>query len=142
MKTLHRQALLRRHASCDDLPTATTTLDRIHNRGSLVQPSPDLSDVFQSASDERNRFEQAMQNYEETVPERLKTNISITATHSWQEVLEAAKRIRDDHYEVTGLWSRITKQVGQLLANNASAALVWAEILPSQNQYFSPICGG
>lgn len=150
-QTLQKQAQLRaqlrRTVSCDSLPTATNTLDRIQTHGIQAKPEPvqktsELRDVFQNPDDDLERLQEAIMQYETSVPENLRTKVDFSAKHSWDEVVKAVETVRDDHYEAKGFRERVRHSCSHLLTKHATAVMVWTEILPSQNEFFSPICGG
>ena len=98
--------------------------------------------IYASADEERASLAKAIEEYEKTAPAKYKTDVVSKANHTWAEVVQAASAVRDDHYRINGLRHKMTKKLGRLVTDHGPMLSAWAEILPSQNEYFSVLCGG
>ena len=91
---------------------------------------------------EKQRFQEALIAYQtKTKGSRYNTNIDLNALHTWEEVLEAVDEASTQYAQIPGLWGKIRKGLRRFGKNN-QAFIAWAEVLPSQSEYFSILCGG
>jgi hypothetical protein len=103
-----------------------------------TKATPELEVSFRDAARERERFENALRILEDSLDPGLKIGVARSRHHAWNEVIQAAANARDDCYEKKGFGSKM----GRMMTNSAEAVLKWSELMPSQNEYFSVICGG
>lgn len=61
--------------------------------------------------------------------------------HTWDEIIVAADNALR-RYKKPGGVKGFMRRMRDLLGNNKSTALAWAEFLPSEQEYFSILCGG
>lgn len=89
----------------------------------------------------KNNFQQALLLYEQTVPAKAKTNINVLSTHTWDDVLNLMDGALASYQETSGPCGKIKKMLRRLGAQTTMVT-AWSEILPSQSEYFSLLCGG
>lgn len=65
-----------------------------------------------------------------------------SAIHTWKEVHTVAAGLSSDRYESKASRTQLLQKIGKVATDSSTMLSAWAEILPSQNEYFSVICGG
>jgi len=103
---------------------------------------------FNPPSDEPDRhckhFKEALQSFEENLPKKFKTSFDISEKHNWDEVIAEAK-IAELKYKKKGTGeSPFGKVRGffRALQRDTATPQGWLEIMPTQSEYASVICGG
>ena len=133
------------HQKIDDFELAQdgdvqlyATLSKI----SFVKFNKVSEELYKDAESEKRRLKEAIEMYERsTVGSRYRTNITSDSTHTWEEVLAAVNQASESYKDVPGLWGKIRKGLRSLGSNN-QVFEAWADLLPSQSEYFSVLCGG
>jgi hypothetical protein len=88
------------------------------------------------------QFRVALAKYQEqTSGTKFKQRLDLDKSHSWDEVLEAVNDASVQYNHPEGHWGKIRKGLRQF-GRNHDAFSAWAQLLPSQSQYFSLLCGG
>jgi hypothetical protein len=100
-------------------------------------------ELYQDANSEMQRFKAAMEAYETSMESsKHKTNITSQSMHTWDDVLaEVEKAMRMYDSNTTGLWGKIRKGL-RGFGRNHSAFGAWMNLMPSQSEYISVLCGG
>ncbi|KAI9704611.1 MAG: hypothetical protein M1820_005524 [Bogoriella megaspora] len=128
-------------ADCDSstsVEVAISTPDKALDRGD----EQSLKDIYQGAEAEKANFKLAMSKYEAAASKsKYKTNITITSSYSWQDVLSEANAAMVRDSDSSDLWGKIRRALRGLGKNN-SALTAWTRLLPSDSEYFSVLCGG
>jgi hypothetical protein len=78
---------------------------------------------------------------EATSHSNLHVELDLNSNFQWENVLEAVNEASELYQNVPGAWGKIRKALRRFGKNNA-VFTAWAEVLPSQSQYFSILCGG
>ena len=95
-----------------------------------------------TVEEEKQRFKQAVEKYQSsTAGSKYYTRLDLNQLHTWEEVLESVNDASERYNDVTGYWGKIRKAFRRFGKNN-QVFQAWAELLPSQSQYFSILCGG
>jgi len=95
-----------------------------------------------AVEEEKQRFRQAIANYQAlTAGSKYNTSLDLNQLHTWEEVLESVNDASERYNDVSGCWGKIRKGFRKFGVNN-QVFQAWAELLPSQSQYFSILCGG
>ena len=70
-----------------------------------------------------------------------KSEIDWQHAHTWEEVLEEVEKAAKSFNDTSSTWGKI-RQVFRSMGNNNKVFTVWLDILPTQSQYCSIVCGG
>ncbi|KAH0536273.1 hypothetical protein FGG08_006834 [Glutinoglossum americanum] len=110
--------------------------------GNESQEDDQFEELYRDANSEMQRFKAAMEAYEtSTKSSKYKTNISSQSTHTWDEVLVEVENAVREYDSCTGLWGKIRKGL-RSFGRNHSAFGAWMDLLPSQSEHVSVLCGG
>lgn len=82
-----------------------------------------------------------MREYERKAPDTAKTRIMIGSQHTWEEAFDTVTKELGSYKDPPGWFGRVRKTM-RSLGNNKDLALAWANLLPTQSEYFSILCGG
>ena len=103
----------------------------------------DSNDLYNDANVETQHFIQAAIAYEKSqraADPGYKTEFNWNHDHKWEEVLEIVEKTAQDCNDSSGVWGRVRKAF-RSLGNNHKVFAAWMNILPTQSQYASIICG-
>ncbi|KAK5167719.1 uncharacterized protein LTR77_007418 [Saxophila tyrrhenica] len=91
----------------------------------------------------QQRFLDALQTYQDNAKEEYKTNVklSLNNKHTWPEVMEAVENIQKARAGRTTVWAKVNEKL-RAFGDSSLVFRQWLEILPTQNEYFSVLCGG
>ena len=90
---------------------------------------------------EKSRFASAMEEYEKMADPKYKTKITAGGVHTWEQVLEELDKAATQDQEGSRLWKKIRRGLHKFGDSN-KAFDAWLELLPTQSNYCSIICGG
>jgi hypothetical protein len=99
--------------------------------------------LLTDSRDLTNNFCNFIQQYESSLSEQISgTRINIRGTHSWDEVIRAAKDAETAyHAEARKGAKGAVRGYMRRLGDYSAAVTPWIGLLPS-DQYFSVLCGG
>jgi hypothetical protein len=89
----------------------------------------------------KDNFQQALLRYEQTAPEKAKTYIKVLSTHTWDDVLNLVDGALASYQDTSGPCGKIKKMLRKL-GSQTDMLMAWSNLLPSQSEYFSLLCGG
>lgn len=93
--------------------------------------------------DSEKAFTDALEQFQQGVKPKYKSQIDLRETHSWDEVMQYANEARDKY---TGVDKKgIAKKINNRLRTFQTAApgiQAWLKLLPSTSTYGSVVCGG
>jgi len=99
-------------------------------------------DLRLAADHEKEHFQQALKKYQAlTAGSKYHTGFGLAGFHTWEEVLESISEASGQYSHVQGAWGKIRKCC-RPFGQSHQVFQAWAEVLPSQNEYLSIICGG
>ena len=78
--------------------------------------------------------------FNEANPSR-KSEIDWQHAHTWEEVLEQVEEVSKSFNESSSTWGKVRK-VFLSMGSNHKVFKAWLELLPTQSQYCSIVCGG
>ncbi|KAL4768475.1 hypothetical protein BDW60DRAFT_219619 [Aspergillus nidulans var. acristatus] len=116
----------------------------------LVQSTPgpddkddnDLDEVYRDAMLEKNRFQEAMEAYEQTTAgSKFKTCVTSKSLHTWEEVLDEVNRAAETYHSRAAVWGKIRAGLRRL-GDNSKVFEAWAALLPSGSDCATVISGG
>lgn len=91
---------------------------------------------------ERERFQIAVLAYERTTSgTKFQTDLSISRTHTWEEVLTEVNKASETYNSNSGIWNKIRKCFHEFGDNNKAFA-GWLALLPSGSDWSSLLSGG
>lgn len=70
-----------------------------------------------------------------------KSEIDWQHAHTWEEVLEEVEKAATSFNDTANTWGKVRK-VFRSMGNNHKVFKTWLEVLPTQSQYCSIVCGG
>lgn len=70
-----------------------------------------------------------------------KSEIDWRQAHTWEEVLEQIEKAARSFDNTASTWGKVRKFF-RSMGNKHQVFTIWPEILPSQSQYCSMVCGG
>jgi hypothetical protein len=106
---------------------------------SLISSSDELQ---QTVEDENEQFLQAIIKYQElTVGSKYHTTFDFNEVHTWEQVLQVVNDASNQYNDISGPLGKIRKCFRRFGKTNQVFS-AWSELLPSQSQYFSILCGG
>lgn len=82
-----------------------------------------------------------MEQYERNADAKYKTHIATKGFHTWEQVLEEVDNAANQYKDASTFWGKLRQGFRKFGINN-DALTAWIDLLPSQSQYFSIICGG
>jgi hypothetical protein len=128
-----------------------TQSDSEHDSGDETASKPPenieekLPDPPSDESDQHcKHFKEALLSFEDNLPKKFKTSFNIHEKHSWNEVIQEAK-IAEIRYRKKGTGEAPFGKVRgffRALQRDTAAPEGWLEVLPTQSEYASVICGG
>ena len=124
----------------DQIPTSQS-LTTTQGRDSRESLTFSTDEVYSEADDEGHRFQCLLKDYESTSGVKYKTDIDIDGLHSWEQVLAEVDHAASAYKDRSSLWSKVRRGMKKF-GDNHSAFNAWLELLPTQSQYCSIICGG
>ncbi|KAL4812685.1 hypothetical protein BDW67DRAFT_188465 [Aspergillus spinulosporus] len=111
-------------------------------------PSPDdkddndLDELYRDALLEKNRFQEAMEAYEQTTAgSKFKTCVTSKSLHTWEEVLDEVNRAAETYHSRAAVWGKIRAGLRRL-GDNSKVFDAWAALLPSGSDCATVISGG
>ncbi len=105
----------------------------------------ELGEVYDEATlfDGQRAFADALEQFQQGVKPKYKSQIDLCAVHTWDEVIQYAEEARRKYTGVGG--KGITKKIGhglKIFQTAAPAIQAWLKLLPSTTWYGSILCGG
>ncbi|KAL8721257.1 MAG: hypothetical protein Q9225_002034, partial [Loekoesia sp. 1 TL-2023] len=105
----------------------------------------EVEDVFDEAAllDSQRAFADALEQFQQGVKPKYKSQIDLRETHSWDEVMQYANEVRNKYTGVDkkGIAKKINNKL-RTFQTAAPAVQAWLKLLPSTSIYGSVICGG
>ncbi|KAL4745413.1 hypothetical protein BDW72DRAFT_186687 [Aspergillus terricola var. indicus] len=102
----------------------------------------DLDKLYRGAMIEKDRFEEAMEAYEQTTAgSKFKTCVTSKSLHTWEEVLEEVNRAAETYHSRAAVWGKIRAGLRRL-GDNSRVFEAWAALLPSGSDCATVISGG
>jgi hypothetical protein len=101
-----------------------------------------LSDA-QDVEEQQERLRKALTLYQQrTVGTKAYIKLDVDSTTcTWEDVLETVNTAALQYDQPNGAWGKIRKSLRKFGRNN-QAFSAWTELLPSQSEYVSLLCGG
>ena len=124
----------------DPIPTSLC-LTTIQNNDSREVSTFSTEEVYSKANNESLRFQCLLRDYEKTSGIRHRTSINIDESHSWEQVLAQVDYAASAYKDKSSLWSKVRRGMKKF-GENHEAFNAWLNLLPTQSQYCSIICGG
>ena len=89
------------------------------------------------------RFLDALQAYQDNAKPKYRVDIALSLgnKHTWEDVLQAVEELQKRRSERTGVWAKVTDKL-RTFGDRSGIFRQWVEFLPTQNEYFSVLCGG
>ncbi|KAI3318453.1 hypothetical protein HD806DRAFT_315959 [Xylariaceae sp. AK1471] len=127
--------------------TRGETLVPIHS--SQKQAASSQSADATSKNDEEEdvhckQFAEVLRSFEESLPDNLKTRFNLQAKHTWSEVISEAEFAEIKYNSKADKESPFGRVRGffRSLRSNSPAIENWLDLLPTESEYGSLICGG
>jgi hypothetical protein len=79
--------------------------------------------------------------YEKDLPIKSKTDIKVQSHDSWEDLLQLATGTLESYNDDSGFCGKMKKMLRKL-GDQSAALKAWSNLLPSQSEYFSILCGG
>jgi hypothetical protein len=79
--------------------------------------------------------------YEKNAPTNSKTLIKVESHHTWEDVLQLTTGTLESYNDDSGFCGKMKKMLRKL-GDQSAALKAWSNLLPSQSEYFSILCGG
>lgn len=98
-------------------------------------------ELYEDANVETQHFIQAVIVYEQSADAEHRININWEHSHTWDEVLEVVDKAAQAHHDTSTAWGKVRKAF-RSVGNHHKAFAAWVNILPTQSQYASIVCGG
>ena len=101
--------------------------------------------LYEDAKQEKDRFREAMIEWQTNIPEKHRVNVDFQNQNTWKEVVDLLEKAKTNYEDPTGKWGSMRKCFRKLTTKvGTSAPLLdgWMGLLPSQSEYASVICGG
>ena len=100
------------------------------------------SEIYQEAQSESDHFKSTLESYEKDADPKYKTDITLQGVnHTWEEVLDEVNQVASQYKDKSGFWAKIRRGMRKF-GESSQAFAGWLELLPSDSEYFSIICGG
>ena len=112
-----------------------------HHNDSRESLTFSTDEVYKEANNESDNFRRLIRDYEETSGVKYKTSINIDELHSWDQVLAEVDHAARAYKDKSSLWSKVRRGMKKF-GENHGAFNAWLDLLPTQSQYCSLICGG
>ncbi|KAH8704255.1 hypothetical protein BGW36DRAFT_444961 [Talaromyces proteolyticus] len=124
-----------------DLPVADGSSPIDKARKELPVDEADIVDPHEDIH--CKHFAEVLQSFENALPDKYKTRFKLQDKHSWSEVIEEAS-IAEMKYKKKSSESPFGKVRGFFRSLQKRSAIIenWLDLLPTQSQYGSLICGG
>lgn len=117
---------------CDSFLISFYAISLIHSR----------EEFYRDAEIESKRFTKAMEEYEREVNKKKgKTPLIGQEALSWDDVLKELDVASTQYKDPKGKWGKMRLRFRQL-STKAESASAWVQLLPTQSDYFSILCGG
>ncbi|KAF2849624.1 hypothetical protein T440DRAFT_518866 [Plenodomus tracheiphilus IPT5] len=101
-----------------------------------------LEQYYRNADVESARFIEAMQKFSDTANKgKGKKNRIAVGANTWGDVLAELDTAASCRKDTGTKWGKM-KQQFRKISGKADSVSAWVQVLPSQSQYFSIICGG
>ena len=110
------------------------------NREGIVSATFSPDEIYREANNESIRFQDLLKDYEKTSAAKHKTGINLDGLHSWEEVLIQVDNAARSYKDPSSLWSKVRRGMKKF-GENHQAFDAWMNLLPTQSQYCSIICG-
>ncbi|KAL4756181.1 uncharacterized protein BDW70DRAFT_145266 [Aspergillus foveolatus] len=102
----------------------------------------DLDELYRDAMLEKDRFQEAMEAYEQTTAgSKFKTHVTSKSLHTWEEVLDEVNRAAETYHSRAAVWGKIRAGLRRL-GDNSKVFEAWAALLPSGSDCATVISGG
>jgi hypothetical protein len=99
-------------------------------------------EYYRNADEESQRFKRAMDEFEITVNKKKDKTLHLSqSVHTWDDVLKQLEIASSINKDSKGRWGRMQQRFRKL-SSRVETASAWLQILPTQSQYFSVLCGG
>lgn len=101
------------------------------------------SEIYRDAEEESKRLKQAMEEYDRSLePQKKPKNLRLPQNmESWDDVLTEVGRATAQYNDPSGISGKIRKWFRRS-SEKANSAKAWLNLLPTQSDYFSVMCGG
>ena len=104
----------------------------------------DSEQLYADADVETQHFREATIAYEKAAAAadpKYKATIDWDHVHTWEEVLDVIDKAAASYDEPSGVWGKVRKSF-RSVGNNHKVFAAWMNLLPTQSQYASVVCGG
>ncbi len=104
----------------------------------------DSEDLYKDADVETQHFIQATIAYEKAAlaaDPKYTADVDWNHSHTWEEVLEVVDKANQAHSDTSSVWGKV-RRAFRSLGSNHKIFEAWINILPTQSQYASIVCGG
>ncbi|KAL4738841.1 hypothetical protein BDV11DRAFT_170583 [Aspergillus similis] len=121
----------------------TAPMQSVHSTPSPdVKDDNDLDELYRGAMLEKDRFQEAMEAYEQTTAgSKFKTCVTSKSPHTWEEVLEEVNKAAETYHSRAAVWGKIRAGLRRL-GDNSKVFEAWAALLPSGSDCATVISGG
>lgn len=91
---------------------------------------------------EQDRLQQAIIRYQQSiVGSKSHGDLDLSDVNTWDQVLRVVDKASEKYNDESGGWGKVRKAFRKFGRSN-KVFEAWAEVLPSQSEYFSVLCGG
>lgn len=99
--------------------------------------------IYHESDIHQRQFLEALETFEKSLPDKYKTKFDVRGKHTWEEVIEEAQAAEAKYRKKGSDESAFSKIRGYFrkLEGRAAAFETFLELIPSQNNYASPIAG-
>ena len=104
----------------------------------------DSEELYADADIETQHFREATTAYENAAAAadpKYKAIVDWAHVHTWEEVLDVVDKAAESHNEKSSVWGKVRKSF-RSVGNNHKVFATWMNLLPTQSQYASIVCGG
>ena len=104
----------------------------------------DSEELYADADVESQHFREATSAYEKAAAAadpKYKAVMDWDHVHTWEEVLDVIDKAAESHNGTSGAWGKVRKSF-RSVGNNHKVFATWINLLPTQSQYASVVCGG
>jgi hypothetical protein len=106
-------------------------------------PNADAELIYHESDIHQKQFLEALETFEKSLPDKYKTKFDIRGKHTWEEVIEEVQAAETKYRKKGSDESAFSKIRGcfRKLEGRAAAFETFLELIPSHNNYASPIAG-
>ena len=129
-------------------PRSAALAARSISSPAILQPMPtanvaDIITLYRDLDVHRQQFLDALAVFESSLPEKYQTKFDVRGKHTWEEVIQEVRYAEEKYKKKASDESAFSKVRGafRMLEGRAASFETFLELIPSQNNYASPIAG-